>query len=80
MFVYFLGEMMSNSKTQAWDRLKLVCRQPYSNGKQFGLSFICVKMARSGEDISKKKVEHDNQNKLNDFFDSLRNDRLVSWL
>ena len=34
------GDMLNESKSQTWDRLKLVCRQSYSNGKQFRLSFV----------------------------------------
>lgn len=62
--------MMADVKEKAWDRVKIVCRQPYAIGKQFGLSFLCIKTNEVSLQSEKQEVNN-NQNRLNSFFGRL---------
>ena len=68
--------MMADAQQKSWDRMKIVCRQPYANGKQFGLSFVAVKTS-SNNCQEKREVQekNNNQTKLNNMFGVLENDR-----
>ncbi|XP_057294983.1 uncharacterized protein LOC130623513 [Hydractinia symbiolongicarpus] len=59
--------MMADVKERTWDRVKIVCRQPYAIGKQFGLSFLCIKSNEVSPQSEKQEVNN-NQNRLNSFF------------
>ena len=80
LFVYFwwaitfLDDMMSGTKDLHWDRIKVVCSQPYLKfNKQYGLQFIAVKtIASKKESTGTGPLLDANQNKLNNFFSAIR--------
>ena len=80
LFVYFLravaflDDMMSGTKDLHWDRIKVVCSQPYLKfNKQYGLQFIAVKtIVPKKESKGTGPLVDVNQNKLNHFFNEIR--------
>ena len=65
---------MSDTKDLHWDRIKVVCSQPYLKfNKQYGLQFIAVKTIVSKKESTVTGPSVDaNQNKLNNFFNAIR--------
>ena len=53
MCFFFSPEDFSTSvMNQLWDRLQIICRQPYRKDIQFGLSFINVRSTKDTEKTS----------------------------
>ena len=56
LFIHiYAGGFSRQTIENQWDRIRLICRQPYRKDKQFGLSFIRVASVpeeSSGEDVS----------------------------
>ncbi|XP_061186016.1 uncharacterized protein LOC133194079 [Saccostrea echinata] len=49
------ADFASDVVKQKWDRVKIICRQPFKRNVQMGLSFICVKIPGNGEASPEKK-------------------------
>ena len=46
------GDFSSSVKDELWDRLQIICRQPFRRDVQFGLSFIQIKSVTIKEDVN----------------------------
>lgn len=66
---YFIDSFDADIAKQKWDRLKIVCRQPFKKEAQFGVSFLRLKSAsNNSNDVLSSQAESTMKSIENRFF------------
>jgi DNA-repair protein XRCC1 len=58
LYVLLLADFASDIAKQKWDRVRVICRQPFRRKVQMGLSFVRIKSPQNEGPCSQKGTDN----------------------